>query len=360
MKPVIPDLFGAFTGFTSRIEGLAQLERVRRGMWVHSYTPRPPVGQTPHEVVWRHDKLAVRYYAPREKTKLSPVVLVPSMINRAYILDLEPGRSLVQALSSLGHPTYLIDWGIPGPEDAREDVAYVLFELLHRAMDRICRHGTSRRVHLFGYCMGGTLAAMYVALRPNWVRSFCALATPVKFAAGGRFRDFVAPLDVDAALDSEGLVPVSVMKPAFKLLDPMGNWNKYLGLEWASHHPLTLARALARERWLEENVPISGAFAKEFILAAYQEDRLIDGTWEIRGEKVDLQNIDCPTLVVVCEKDFITPPKAALPLADVVGASVVRTELLPVGHIGVVVGSKGPQVFYPLLDSWFGATSDRN
>ncbi|MBT3221870.1 MAG: alpha/beta fold hydrolase, partial [Proteobacteria bacterium] len=194
MKPVIPDLFGAFSGFTSRIEGLDQLERVRRGMWVHSFTPRPPVGQTPHEVMWRHDKMVVRYYVPPQATKLAPVVLVPSMINRAYILDLEPGRSLVQALSHLGHPTYLIDWGTPGPEDAKEDVGYVLFELLHRAIDRICRHGKTKTVHLFGYCMGGTIAAMYAALRPGHIRSLCTLAAPVKFSEGGRFRDFVAPL----------------------------------------------------------------------------------------------------------------------------------------------------------------------
>ena len=336
---------------------LDKVERIRRGMWVHATAPRPDVGMTPHTEVHQHDKLVVRHYAasPAEgvERQATPVVIVPSMINRAYIVDLEPGRSLVEGLASRGHDVYLIDWGVPGPEDADEDVGYVLLTLLHRSIRRIARHARSPKVHLFGYCMGGTLSAMYAALRGQHLASLTTLAAPIRFAEGGRFADLVTPIDVDAALGADGLVPVEVMKPVFQLLDPMGNWSKFEGVEKASHDEATLRRVMVRERWLEENVPMAGAFAREVVREAYQHDRLTDGSWVIRGEPVDLGAIRCPTLVVACARDFITPPAAATPLGELVGAEVVRTEVLQTGHIGVVVGGIGPKVFYPLLDEWF-------
>ena len=210
MSDSIPG-FGAFD----------KVERIRRGMWVHATSPRPDVGQTPHSVIHRHDKLTVRHYAadPEADKQPLPVVIVPSMINRAYIVDLEPGRSLVEGLANKGHDVYLIDWGIPGQEDADEDVGYVLLTLLHRSILRIRRHAGTRQVHLFGYCMGGTLTAMYTAVRPDPVASLCTLAAPIHFAKGGRFYDLVSPVEVEEAIRADGLVPVESMKPVFQLLD---------------------------------------------------------------------------------------------------------------------------------------------
>ncbi len=353
---MLPDPMQAFF---AGIPGLDQAARMRRGMQILATVPRPPVGGTPHAVIHAQDKLVVRYYEPRGSAaggaaRATPVVLVPSLINRAWILDLEPGRSLVEALSGMGHPTYLVDWGEPGPEDAEEDVGYALLELLHRSIDRVCRHARSADAFLLGYCLGGTLSAMYAALRPARVAGLVALAAPVSFSNGGRFREFVAPgvFDVDRAVSADGLVPVEVMKPAFQLLDPMGTWTKLLAVEAAVSDPRQLTRVLARERWVEENVPMSGAFAREFIRKAYQEDRLLAGTWNIRGERVDLGAIRAPVHVVACRRDFITPVAAALPLAAATGGPATTT-VLDTGHIGVVVGSEGPRTFYPLLDRWF-------
>lgn len=346
-----PDPFAIVDAVWAGLEGPATVARIRRGAWVLANAPRPPVGLTPHHEVHHHDKLVVRFYPPAPGGPRTPIVIVPSLINRAYICDLEPDRSLVAALAAAGHPTYLVDWGVPGPEDATEDVRYVLFELLDRAVARIARHAGAPTVHLLGYCMGGTLAAMYTALRPRLVESLIALNAPVKFSEGGRFRDLVRAVDVDRAIDADGLLPVSVMKPAFQLLDPMGNWSKHEAIERASQDPEKLRRVLVRERWLEENVPMAGAFAREFTKYAYQQDRLLAGTWEIGGERVDLAAITAPTLVVTCQGDFITPSPAATPLADVVSGPS-RLERLDGGHIGVVVGAQGPRVFYPLLDRW--------
>ena len=210
---------------------------------------------------------------------------------------------------------------------------------------------------MLGYCMGGTVATMYAALRPTHIGALVALNAPIRFSEGGRFRDFVAAenFDVEKAIAADGLVPVSVMQPAFKMLDPMGNLSKYLAVEEASHDAQKLARVLTRERWLEENVPMPGAFAREFIKHAYQQDQLVNGGWVIRDERLDVRSITAPTMVVACQRDFITPVPAALALKELLPHAHV--ELLDTGHIGVVVGAEGPRTFYPLLDRFFREVS---
>ena len=356
----VDDPFDIYRPLVSGIGGADQADRVRRGVRLHATLPRPPVGQTPHAVIHRQNKLELRYYAPDPaKATGVPVVVVPSMINRAYICDLEPDRSLVRSLAEAGHPTYLVDWGVPAEEDGWQDIGHILGALLHRSIDRACRHSRAASAHVIGYCQGGTLSAMYTALRPDRVRGLVMLNAPVAFAGAGRFREFVDPaiFDVDQAIDREALVPIDLMQVAFKLLDPMGNWHKFLALEQVSAKPRELQRALARERWLEENVPMPGAFARTFIRSAYQQDRLIKGTWVVdagEGPKaVNLKDIRCPVLVVACDRDFISPPESTLPMAEATGSRDVTVEVVSAGHIGIVVGSAGPRTFYPMLDRWF-------
>lgn len=349
------DPFGPLGSVAHALGAPRQIDEVRRGFLASLLLPRPPVGLTPHQVIFRQNKLELRYYAPRGPVGPAPVVVIPSMINRAYICDLEPDRSLVAGLAEKGHAVYLVDWGVPGPEDGSLDVGHVLLDLLHRALDRVCRHAGADSAFLLGYCQGGTLAAMYTALRPQMVRGLATFTAPVHFAHGGRFRQFVDPVafDVDAAIPADGLVNVDIMKVGFQLLDPMGSLSKYAALAAVLDQPRELARALARERWLEENVPMPGAFAREFIRKAYQEDRLMHGGWVIRGETVDLAQIRCPLLVCAARKDFIAPKEAVLPLSQRTSSADVVAHTLDTGHIGVVVGSFGPRVFYPLLDRWF-------
>ncbi len=361
LRDLPPDPLATLRPLLEGVGGWDQSDRVRRGMHLHATLPRPPVGQTPHEVVHTQNKLQLRYYAPREGSlaRALPVVVVPSMINRAYILDLEPDRSLVASLAAMGHPVYLVDWGVPGDEDAGTTVQDVVLGLLHRAVDRACRHAGSARAYLLGYCQGGTLSAMYAALRPRRVAGLATFNAPVRFSEGGRFRAFVdgGHLDIEALVAADRNLPVEVMRLAFRLLDPMGNWHKYAALEQASHDRTTLRRTLAREKWLEDNVPMPGAFAREFIRAAYQQDALLAGTWALDGETIDLAAITCPTLVIAAQRDFISPPASVTPLADAVGATDVTLEVLDTGHIGLVVGSFGPKVFYPLLHEWFRTRS---
>jgi polyhydroxyalkanoate synthase subunit PhaC len=355
-----PDPLAALRPLFEGVGGLRQSDAVRRGMHLHATLPRPEVGTTPHTVVHTQNKLYLRHYAPAQRRFATPVVVIPSMINRASIVDLEPDRSLVASLAAQGHAVYLVDWGVPGEEDAGQTVEDTLLSLLHRAIDRACRHAGAPRAHLLGYCQGGTLAAMYTALRPRRVAGLAVFNAPVRFAEGGRFRQFVDGdhVDLDELIAEDRLLPVEVMQLAFKLLDPMGNWQKYAALDELADDPGRLRRTMARERWLEENVPMPGAFAREFIRRAYQQDALLDGTWLVAGQPVDLGSITCPLAVFASERDFIAPPPSVTPLAEATRSEDITCEVLPTGHIGIIVGAYGPRVFFPKLSAWFAARDD--
>jgi len=358
MTHLPPDPLSGWSALVKGVGGFEDVDRIRRGMLIHATVPRPPVGRTPHTVIHQQNKLVVRFYAPNPDTATGvPVIVIPSLINRAAIVDLEPDRSLVAGLADKGHPVYLVDWGVFGPEDGDTTVADVILDLLHRAVDRACRHAGAPDAFLLGYCQGGTIAAIYAALRPRRVRGLAVFNAPVLFAEGGRFRAFTDPasFDVDEAMPGEGLVPVEIMQVGFKMLDPMGSVTKYGAIEQAAADPIRLARTMARERWLEENVPLPAPFAREFIRRTYQEDALLRGTWTLAGERIDLSAITCPLLVTAAERDFIAPPASVMPLAEATGSDDITSHVLRTGHIGVVVGSFGPRVFYPLLDGWFRA-----
>ena len=105
MTPLPPDPLSVLRPLVEGIGGWDQADRVRRGANLLATLPRPPVGMTPHEEIHRQNKLVVRFYAPDPARDTGvPVIVVPSMINRAYVCDLEPDRSLVGGLARLGHP----------------------------------------------------------------------------------------------------------------------------------------------------------------------------------------------------------------------------------------------------------------
>ena len=120
----------------------------------------PAVGATPHTVVWTENKWRLLRFAPRRRLAQfkTPVLLVPSLINRWYVLDLGTGRSLIEWLVAQGHDVFCIDWGTPGAEDRYLTWDDIAGRYLGRAVRMATRFGRRGDAHVLGYCLGGTLA----------------------------------------------------------------------------------------------------------------------------------------------------------------------------------------------------------
>lgn len=312
-------------------------------------------GITPHDVLHREGTAQLtRFRRPAGSAGLggSPLLLVPSLINRWYVLDLREGASLAAALTRAGIDTWCLDWGIPEDEDRYLAWDQVL-DRLARAMRLVRRHTGAERIGLLGYCMGGTLAGIATALWPEHVATLINLAGPFDFSQSGLLGTMVDPrwFDVEAVAAAGNVKPMQ-MQSGFVALRPtlqMGKWVNYLD---RAHDPRARAAFDALEEWSSDNIPFPAAAYETYIRELYQENRLIAGTHHVRGRRVDLSTIRCPVMTIAAEQDTICPLASARGLNDRVGSTEKELLVVPGGHVGAVVGSRAEAVLYPAIASW--------
>jgi polyhydroxyalkanoate synthase subunit PhaC len=168
---------------TSELTSRQRLSKRASALLGLTIRKRPTVGATPYDVVLRENKMRVlRYRSDRRAPGRAPLLMVPSLINRHYVLDLMPGKSFVEWLLLQGWDVFMVDWGTPKDEDRYLSFDDICDGYLGRALRTIAR--TEQQPHVLGYCMGGTLAAIHAAAHPQSMRSLVALAAPVHFPRG--------------------------------------------------------------------------------------------------------------------------------------------------------------------------------
>jgi polyhydroxyalkanoate synthase len=293
--------------------------------------------------------------SPSQPAGAPPVLLVPSLINRWYVLDLRPGASLVEALLAAGLDVYLIDWGIPGDEDRYLTWDDVLARLA-RAVRRTLRAAGAGRVSLIGYCMGGTLAAIHAALAPEPIAALVDLAGPIDFAHGGALSRMVDRrwFDADAIADA-GNVSAMQMQAGFAALRPTLDASKLVGLvDLLAAGPAAREAFAALETWAGDNIPFPAAAYRTYLGELYQDNALAAGRHVALGRRVDLAAIRCPVMTIVAERDTICPPPAALALNDLVASTRRDVLTVPGGHVGAVVGRRAPAAVHAPLARWLG------
>jgi polyhydroxyalkanoate synthase subunit PhaC len=333
------------------VAGLRKLaERLGRGL--------PPVGQTPADEIWREHQWRLLRFRPTEppaQRRRTPILLVPSLINRWYVLDLAPGRSFVEWLVGQGHDVYAIDWGTPAAEDRYLTFDDVCDRYLGRAVRQVARRGPDGVAHVLGYCLGGTLATIHAAARPDHVASLVALAAPIDFHDDGLLSRWTRTptFDVGALVDAFGNVPWPLMQASFHLLRPTLHLAKAVTLVDRAWDDEFLDGFLATERWGHDNVAFPGACYQRYVEELYRGNALVRGTFTLSGRPARLDTIDCPVLAVTFEHDHIVPPASAAALLGHV-ASPDRDRLhLAGGHVGAVVSRKAAAGLWPALSRWW-------
>lgn len=288
-----------------------------------------------------------------------PLLVVPSMINRWYVVDLRPGASLVEGLVTAGIDTFCLDWGVPEDED-RYLAWDEIIARIGRAVRRVKRETGASRVGILGYCMGATVSAIYTALEPESVAAFVNLAGPIDFSQAGVLGEVVDPRWFDAAaVASAGNVHPVQMQAGFVALRPtleLAKWVRNLD-QRGDRASRVAARAL--ETWSSDNIPFPGRAYLTYITELYQENRLLAGTHRVGGRRVDLGRIRCPVLTIVATRDSICPSAAACALGPATGSSDASVLEVPGGHVGAVVGSRAARDMYPATAAWLRRTLDQ-
>lgn len=283
----------------------------------------------------------------------APVLLVPSLINRWYVLDLDEGSSVARALVEAGLDTYVLDWGAAADEDRYLSWDDVLARL-SRAVRRTLRASGHASLALLGYCMGGTLTAIHTALEPETVHGLVNLAGPIDFSEGGLLRHMVDARWFDAdAIAAAGNVSPMQMQSGFTALRPTLNLSKMVRWIDKGLDPEARRRMGALEEWAGDNIPFPAAAYTRYIGDLYQQNQLVTGEHRVAGRRVDLGAIRCPVLTVVASHDTICPAPAATALNDLVASDDTEVLTIGGGHVGAVVGSAAQKQLYPALCDWF-------
>lgn len=352
--PAAPPAENEADPFTNAVEAEIAARLAAFSAGVNAYRHHPYHRQLPDPpTLWASGTTRLLDYGPAGGR---PVLFVPSLINRAYILDLSARRSLMRWLAAeTGLRPLLVDWGLPGPAERRFTLTDYIAGPLAGALDQANREAGGP-VPVVGYCMGGLLSLALAAIRPGDVAALGLLATPWNFHAERVAQAEALARTVAASvplLEAYGELPVDIIQSMFSALDPFLVTRKFIRFAAAQTDSPAAEAFVALEDWLNDGVPLSGPVARECMGGWYGGNTPHLGQWEVAGVAVRPEAIDIPARVLIPQQDRIVPPASAQALADALPNAEAGSP--PLGHIGMVAGSRAQALVWEPLAEWLSA-----
>ncbi len=332
----------AFAQDAALIRGIAAY---RRHPWQRDLEDPP--------AIWREGSSGLLDYEPTGAGV--PVLFVPSLINRAYILDLRAAGSMMRWFAAHGIRPLLLDWGHPDDLERGFTLTDYVAGRLERAIMAVV-HLTGGPVILAGYCMGGTLAVAAAQRRPDLIRALVLLAAPWDFHQPEPERGRLATLalrHLDPILQFESVLPVDVLQALFALLDPWSIAEKYRRFSRLDPDGSAARLFVAMEDWLNDGIPLAAPVARSCLREWYGENLTARGQWRIAGMAVDPRRLGMPAFVAIPARDRIVPPDSAFPLAQLLPRATVHRP--GAGHIGMAAGPRAEKELWRPLLGWINA-----
>ena len=312
------------------------------------------LGATPGAVVYRDEMFELLQYKPTTpKVRTLPLLMVPPQINRHYIMDLSPGRSLVEFAVSQGIQPFMVVWR--NPSSLRGDGKWGLDDYLaavERAADVVKKIAHTDQLNVLGLCAGGITVAYVLAHLAAVGDDSVKSATFVVTMLTGDKPNVVGMLDtaearkvLEQSAEAEQIVPGTALRSLFAMLRPNDLVYNYLVSGWLMGKSPTPFDVLA---WNDDATRTTAKFARESSQLA------MDG-WDgngptLLGVKTDFSKVTCDSYHVGGYTDHITAWRACYDTAHLVGGADKEMTLIKSGHIQSVV--------YPAdsarYDRWYG------
>ncbi|MDI7261693.1 MAG: class III poly(R)-hydroxyalkanoic acid synthase subunit PhaC [Thermodesulfobacteriota bacterium] len=313
------------------------------------------IATTPYEIVYEEDRVKLKHYKPDTETQLqTPLLVVYALINRETMLDLQPGRSVVQNFLNAGIDLYMIDWGYPSMKDKYLTIDDHVNGYMDNIVDFILMKHNLPKLHLMGICMGGTFCVIYAALHPEKVKNLITTVAPTNFDTDqGLLHIWMKDVDVDLMIDTFGNMPGDLMNFGFLLLNPARLMiDKYVGFLEIMDNKEFVENFIRMEKWIFDSPDVPGETFRQFVKDCYQKNLLIQSKMEVGGRRVDLQKITMPLLNIYGRFDHLVPPGACEHLTSKVGGKDTEDVCIDTGHIGIYVSSKCQKEFSPKIIRW--------
>ncbi len=339
-------------------------DKYSQGMSIVVEGAQADTGQTPKETVWTKNKAKLYHYQTEaEKKYETPILIVYALINRPYILDLMPGNSFIEYLTGEGYDVYMLDWGIPGDEDKDMSFEDYVLDYIPRAVRKVLRNSGAEQITLLGYCMGGTMSAMYASLFPDKLKNLILMTAPVSFPKDemGLYSLFTGEkhMNPDLLADAFGNIPGDMIDTGNRMLKPVTNYvGTYVNMWERIFEDKPMETWLAMNKWVNDGPPFPGATFKQWIREFYQQDKLVKGEIKLRGKRVNLSNISMPLLNIAGKKDHICTLPQAEATMDLVSSQDKEFFVLDAGHVGLMTGRGAKKGLWPKVTGWLESRSN--
>ncbi len=315
---------------------------------------RDVVNRTPSEVIPMEGRFEVHHYKTSSRQKFkTPILVVGSLINRHYILDLLPQTSVIRYFQQLGFDVYATDWRMPTVKEEKMTLESYAHEYLENAVDKVEEITGSRNVTLFGYCWGGILSLIYSALHPENVKNLILHATPVDFGKSPTLLEsWIRSLDIERFVQVFGNAPSSFLNIAFLMRNPLEAVLKYQIYFSQPRSPKEIIQFIAVESWLYDSVPIIGKAFEQIINDIYKKNLLIQNKMMVGKDLVDLKKITIPVLNIVGTKDDLVSAESSRTITNVISSIDKKTLEFPTGHVGLCISSTVHKKLWPEVGKW--------
>jgi len=318
------------------------------------------VGETPNEVLVETRAYRLLHYQQMvSKTTRTPILVVYALINKSYVLDLQPDKSWIRSLLSQGFDVYLVDWKTPTAADK-----YVSFDdyvncYIDDCVETVLEKNKIEKLTLHGYCMGGTMSTLYTALHQDKVRNLAVIAPVID---GQKDSTVIANLarnmDVDKMLQIIGNLQSEQLYAFYSTLKPFKQGiNKYLNFLQNVDNEQFVGNFLRLEKWLYDTPPIAGETFRQWISDIYQKNLLVKNEMKLRDKIVDLSTIKVPLLNIIADEDHLVSPQCSAPLNDIVSSSDKRLMKFHTGHVGLIASLYSQNNVLPKVGQWLMARS---
>ena len=220
-----------------------------------------------------------------------PVLLVMSLVSKPYILDLTPGQSLIEFLLQQGFDVYMIDWGVPRPEDKRLRLEDYVLDFIPDCVERVLADSRRARPLDRRLLHGRQLSVMYAALHPDGpLKNLACFTTPVNLDGMELMRKWSDEryFDVDRIVDTLGNVPPELIYASFDMLRPVSQaagqvrlWDNMWNDEFVKSYRMF-------DRWAADQIPFPGECFRQTTKELMWENKLYKNELELGGRRVDL------------------------------------------------------------------------
>jgi polyhydroxyalkanoate synthase len=274
------------------------------------------LANTPGGVVYENELIQlIQYQATTDKVHAVPLVIVPSVVNKFYILDLAPESSFVRYYVSQGYTVFIVSWRSTSPALQHLTWDDYVEKGVIAAIEVASEITKEEKVNALGYCVGGSLLACALAVLASKgkhpVASMAQLIAMLDYSDPGEIGVYLGRTFLDQrlkALSRGGIVSGKELSRAFASL-------RANDLVWSfvidNYLKGKMPYAFDLFYWNSDDSNLPGPMFSSYLRECYAENRLVKpGAMTVCGEPVDLRLIDVPTYIFNASEDHLVPWKS--------------------------------------------------